>query len=93
MSALKQKLERLKQDFPFIDVDYNLLVLNNYEESRWITPTNVDNDLFAYDALNELQEFNLVCKKITPIYDNNGTLKGTRIDFLYRHDLNYKNIL
>lgn len=84
MTPLEQAAKRV---FPeYIDREYHLEILNTFPEGEWFQPINKDNEAFTICAL--MEEFGLIELKRQPIW-HDGSRRGNRIFFRYKHDLNY----
>jgi len=71
------------------DIDFIAETLARFAENTWVLPTNLGDQ--CYDVFSNLQQLHLLCFMRTPII-NNGSFRGYRCFFLYRHDLDYKCI-
>lgn len=68
----------------FLDIHLALETLSRYPEGQWFTPYNgEEND---YDVCAELAAMKLIARKVIPI-----NMGGTRISFLYRHNMSFTN--
>jgi hypothetical protein len=77
----------IRRKFPeWVEYAYWMERLSNYKECEWVTPTNISSEDFT--IFRCLADEFLVARKVTPIW-NNGSFQGTKVEFMYKLDLNY----
>lgn len=82
MTALEQAAKRVLPEY--IDVDYHIEILNTFPEGEWFAPTNKNDEAFTVCAL--LEDSGLIELKRQPIW-HDGSRRGCRVFFRYKHDL------
>lgn len=85
-TALSSAFKKL---FPeSFDSEYYIEALLARPEGEWFAPTNEDD---SYNRIDQMAAMHLVCKRTSPLWSN-GSFRGQRVEFMYRLDLNYKNL-
>jgi len=81
-TPLEYQASKNEQSF----IPYYLERLQSFPEGEWVRPSNQDKP--DYDIFRWFEAAGLVQSRRTPIWSGGG-MRGHRVEFLYRHDLQY----
>jgi len=63
--------------------DYWISELESLPESKWFT------NVYKYEFLEVLHDTSIICKRITPIW-NNGSFVGNKIEYYWNREMRFE---